>query len=133
MNGDRIRFIDYGGKRILLVDCTDCTPQQVTAISTLLPSFVSTEPRGSLLLLADFTGAHVDRDTLEVMKKGTVFDRPYLKRSAWVVTNNIPKAFLDAMRSFSVRDLPTFETREQAMSYLVEEGQEETRELASPA
>ncbi|HJS99734.1 MAG TPA: hypothetical protein VJ756_11630 [Terriglobales bacterium] len=133
MNGDRIRFIDHRGKRILLVDCTDCTPHQIAAISILLPSFVSTEPRGSLLILGDFTGAQVDRYALEALKKGIVFDRPYLKRSAWVVKNNIPKAFMDAMRSFSVRDLPTFHTREQALSYLVGEDEEETQKLASPA
>jgi hypothetical protein len=50
-----------------------------------------------------------------------------------VVKNNIPKAFMDAMRSFSVRDLPTFHTREQALSYLVGEDEEETQKLASPA
>jgi hypothetical protein len=40
---------------------------------------------------------------------------------------------MNAIRSFSVRELPTFQTREQAMSYLVEEEQEKTQELASPA
>jgi hypothetical protein len=133
MNGDRIRFIDHRGKRILLVDCTDCNPRQVTTISDLLPSYVTAEPRGSVLILADFTGAQVDRATVESIKKSAVYDRPHLKRSAWVVKNNIPKAFLDAVRLFSVRDLPTFPTREQALTYLVGEEQEETQELASPA
>ena len=133
MNGDRIRFIDHRGKRILLVDCTDCNPRQVMAISDLLPSYVTSEPRGSLLILADFTGAQVDRATVESIKKSAVYDRPHLKRSAWVVKDNIPQVFMNAIRSFSVRELPTFQTREQAMSYLVEEDQEETHELASPA
>ena len=38
---------------------------------------------------------------------------------AWVVTENLPKAFYDSIRSFSARQIPTFATREEAMEYLV--------------
>ena len=44
---------------------------------------------------------------------------PYLKRSAWVGTDNLPKVFYEHMKSFSQRELPTFKTREEALDWLV--------------
>ena len=133
MNGDRVRFITHQGQRILLVDLSDCTPAQFATICDLVPSYVTSEPEHSVLLLADFSNAQMDRAALEHLKIATVFDRPHLKRSAWVVTPSFPKAFYENVKRFSVRDLPTFRTREQALNYLVGEDQEETQQLASPA
>jgi len=133
MNGDRIRYITHRGQRILLVDYTGCTVAQFATICDLVPSYVTPEPENSVLLLADFSDAQIDREALEHLKLATVFDRPHLKRSAWVITPSFPKAFYENIREFSVRELPTFQTREQAMHYLVAEDEDETEELASPS
>ena len=116
---ERIRFIAHQGKQILLVDLSHCKVAEVKKISTLVPSFVTAQPKGSVLLLADFTGAEFDRDAITLLKKGTVFDRPHLKRSAWVGTESLPKVFYENIKSFSQRDLPTFKTREEALDWLV--------------
>jgi hypothetical protein len=50
-----------------------------------------------------------------------VFDRPHIKKSAWVGTENLPKVFYEHLKVFSQRDLPTFKTREEALDWLVEE------------
>src|SRR5580700_6640247 len=102
---DRIRFIEHRAMQILLVDVSHCTPAEVAKIVLLVPSYVTSEPRGSVLLLADFTGA--------------VFDRPHLKRSAWVGIEKLPKVFYEHIKNFSQRDLPAFKTREEAMDWLV--------------
>ena len=133
MNGDRVRYITHRGQRILLVDYTDCRAAQFATICDLVPSYVTPEPDNSVLLLADFSKAQIDREALEHLKIATVFDRPHLKRSAWVITPSFPKAFYENLKAFSVRELPTFQTREQAMNYLVGEEEEETQELAPPA
>jgi hypothetical protein len=116
---DRIRFITHQGKRILFVDCSQLSGEELEKISKLLPSYVSAEPKGSLLLLADFTGAKFDRDAIERLKKDAVFDRPYLKRSAWFGTETLPHVFYEHLKNFSQRDLPTFKTREEALDWLV--------------
>jgi len=118
---DAIRFITHKGKQILLVDCTNCSPQELEKISRIVPRYVTAQPRGSVLLLADFTGAKFDKKIMEAIKPGLVFDRPYLKRSAWVGTENLPKVFYQDLKAFSQRDLPTFKTREEALDWLVEE------------
>ena len=120
---DRIRFITHRGKQILLVDVSHCKASEVEKIATLVPSYVTAEPKGSVLLLGDFTGAEFDRDAITTLKKATVFDRPHLKRSAWVGTESLPKVFYENIKSFSQRDLPTFKTREEALDWLVREGE----------
>ncbi|HXY14088.1 MAG TPA: STAS/SEC14 domain-containing protein [Terriglobales bacterium] len=118
---DRIRFIEYQGKQILLVDLSNCSAAEVKKISGLVPKFVIRHPKGSLLLLADFNGAEFDREALTTMKETAVFDRPHLKRSAWVGPDKLPKIFYDHIKVFSQRDLPTFRTREEALEWLVKE------------
>jgi len=118
---DRIRFITHKGKQILLADCSNCTPEELEILARLVPSYVTAEPKGSVLLLADFTGAQFDKNSIDSMKIGAVFDRPHLKRSAWVGTENLPRVFYENMKSFSRRDLPTFKTRGEALDWLVQE------------
>jgi hypothetical protein len=118
---DRIRFIVHKGKQILLVDLSHCNAVEVEKICSLVPSYVTAEPRGSVLILGDFTGAQFDRAAITTLKKGAVFDRPYIKRSAWVGIESIPKVFFQNIKSFSQRDLPTFKTREEALDWLVQE------------
>lgn len=116
---DRIRFIEHQGKKILLIDISNCSAAEVKRIGGLVPKFVTAHPKGSLLLLADFTGAEFDREAVTTMKEGAVFDRPHIKKSAWVGTDNLPKVFYEHIKVFSQRDLPTFKTREEAMDWLV--------------
>lgn len=118
---ERIRYIEHRGKRILLVDVSHCSARELENAALLVPSYVTSEPLGSVLLLADFTGAAFDRISIERLKEGTVFDRPHLKRSAWVGIESLPKVFYEHIKSFSRRELPAFKTREEALDWLVEE------------
>ena len=118
---DRIRFVVHQGKNVLLIDLSHLAAAEVRRLSELVPKFVTQHPKGSLLLLADFTGAEFDRDAFTVMKEGAVFDRPHIKKSAWVGTENLPKVFYEHLKVFSQRDLPTFKSREEALDWLVEE------------
>jgi hypothetical protein len=118
---DRIQFIKHEGKEILFVDCSNCTPNELEKISRLVPSYVTQQPKGSVLLLADFTGAKFDRSAVEHMQQGMVYDRPHLKRSAYYGTDTLPDVFYKHLKTFSQRDLPTFETREEALDWLVKD------------
>ncbi len=118
---DRIRFITHKGQKVLLVDLSNCTAEEVTAGARLVPSFVTSEPKGSVLLLGDFTGAKFDKITAMALKEATAYDQPHIKRSAWVGVEVIPKVFYDNIRAFSHRDIPAFKSREEALEYLVAE------------
>ena len=118
---NRIKFISHKGKKILLADASNLSAEELVQLSPLALSRITAEPRGSVLLLADFSGSKVDKKSLEALKPALVLDRPYLKRSAWVGTENLPKIFYEHLKSFSQRELPLFKTREEAMDWLVED------------
>lgn len=116
---DRIRFVTHGGQRILLLDFTGCSAQEVAAIADRAPEIITGEPLDSVLAVADFSDAEFTRDAVERIKIATAFNRPHIKRVAWVLTENLPKALYDSIRSFSAREFPVFATRDEAMDYLV--------------
>jgi hypothetical protein len=120
---ERIRFINHKGKQVLLVDVTNCTTEEMIKLARIVPQYLADETSGSVLLLADFTGSKFDKAAVESLKEAAVYDRPHLKRSAWVGTEGLPKIFYENLKAFTQRDLPTFKTREEGLDWLVEEDQ----------
>jgi hypothetical protein len=116
---DRIRFIDHQGKEILLVDLSNCPANEVEKIARAVPDYTTVRPRGSVLVLTDFTGAAFDRDAVRAIKETAVFDKPFVKKSALVGTEDLPVSFHDELKTFSRRELLPFKTREEALAWLV--------------
>jgi hypothetical protein len=118
---NRIEFFTHKAKRVLLLDFTNCGPEEVKSVSRRGERVITAQAENSVLVLADFSGAQFSRDAVTRLKEVTTFDRPFVKRAAWVHTENLPKVFYDAIQTFSQREFPTFETREEALEFLVEE------------
>jgi hypothetical protein len=118
---DRIRFIAHQGKQILLVDLSNCSAAQVEKLIKALPGTVTTCPRNSVLILSDFSGASFDQEAIRAMKEAAVFDKPYIKKSAWIGAENFPAAFFEDIINFSRRKFPTFKNRDDALTWLVKD------------
>jgi hypothetical protein len=118
---DRLSFIDHHGKPILLIDFSHCTKQQMILLLEQVQLTVAGRERNSLLTLAGFTGAQVDKAVATRIKEVLVLDRPFVRRSAWVGTKSLPHVYYENFRAFSQRNFPQFETREEAMNWLVED------------
>jgi hypothetical protein len=115
---DRIQFVTHNDKQILFVDLTGCSGPQVEEIVRLVPDYVTNKPVGSVLALADFTGAAFDHDAVRAMQQAAVFNKPYIKKSAWVGAENLSHSFREEIRRFSGRDFPMFKNREEALKWL---------------
>jgi hypothetical protein len=120
-SGNRAEFITHEGKQVLVLDFTNCTPEEVTFLSEEAERIITGQPDNSVLVLADFAGAQFSRDAITRIKEVTTHDRPFVKRVAWVHTASLPKVLYDAIKTFSQREFPTFETREEALEFLVKE------------
>ena len=120
MDGD-LRFIKHQGQSILLIDFSQGTKQEILLLLDQIRATIAQEPQHSVLTLADFTGAQVDKVVATRMKEVLTLDRPFVKRSAWVGTKSLPKVFYENFKTFSQRDFPAFETREEAMDWLVKD------------
>lgn len=115
---ERLRFITHRGKQILLIDLSNCTSDQVDTIVRHVPDVVTTQARASVLILADYTGAEVDKEVFRTIEQTAVFDKPFVRRSAWVKADRFPEVFRQNLKKFSGREFPTFKTREDALAWL---------------
>lgn len=118
---DHIHFIHHQGKQILLLDLSDCSAPEVEKIFRAVPEFVATRPLGSVLILSDFTGASFDPEAVRAMREASVFDKPYVKKSAWTGTENFPQTCAESVRIFSRREFPVFENRQEALAWLIKD------------
>jgi hypothetical protein len=115
----RVRFFDHEGKRILLVDLSNCTAREVEETTRKVPDYVTAEARASVLILTNFAGGSFDAAALRAIKETAVFDKPFVKRSALIGTLSLPREFHDEMENFSRRDFGVFSNREEALRWLV--------------
>lgn len=118
---DRLQFIEHNGKRVLQIDFNGCPRSELLVLVEDIQETINREPRNSVLVLANFAGAEIDKEIATRMKEALVLDRPFVKRSAWIGTDDLPKVFYENFKNFSQRDFPTFRTREEALEWLVRE------------
>jgi hypothetical protein len=115
---EHINFITYQGKQVLMLDVSHCLASEVETLFRGLPEFVTTRPRLSVLILSDFTGAAFDLEAVRVMKETAVFNKPHVRKSAWMGTASLPQEFAKSLSSFSRREFGVFETRKEALAWL---------------
>ena len=118
---ERISFVMHEGQKVMVIDFHGCDEKEMLALLDEVQRVVAQHPRNSLLTLADLKDAHVDRAVATRMKEVLVLDRPYVKRSAWLGSASLPKAYQDNIRSFTQRKFAYFESRNAAMDWLVKE------------
>jgi hypothetical protein len=116
---ERIYFVHHLGKKILLIDFSNCPASEVEDVARRVPDYVTAEPRGSVLVLTNFTGALFDRDAIRAVKETAVFDKPYVKKSALLGVDDLPVSFYEELQSFSRRELLSFKNREEALAWLI--------------
>jgi hypothetical protein len=118
---ERLRFVSHKGQSIFLIDFSHCKGKEILLLLDQVRADVARQSPGSVLTLADFSGAHVDKAVATKIKEVLVLDRPYVKKSAWVGIDSLPRVFYENFKNFSQREIPAFDTREQAMDWLVKE------------
>jgi len=115
---ERVRFITHRGKRVLLIDHTGSTTDEMRQTMDEVEYVVASEPPNSVLTLSDFTGTHFDKALADRMKVVAAKDRPHVRRAALVGAESIPDVYFHNLESFSARHFPKFKTREEALDWL---------------
>lgn len=118
---ERVQFITHKGKQVLLIDFCGCAPEEMLPIVDQVEEVVSSQPRDSVLLVADFTGTRVTKETAARIKEATARDVPYVKHAAWVGAEAIPEVLFRAIEAFSTRTFVRFKTRAEALDWIVGE------------
>ncbi len=105
----------------MLLDFSQANAHEMHLLLEQVRITVARHARESLVTLADYTGATVDHAVATKLKEVLTFDRPFVKKTAWVGTESIPHAFMENFQNFSQREIVTFKTREEAMDWLVKD------------
>jgi hypothetical protein len=116
---ERIRSITERGKQILFIDLSNCRASAVAQIAEAVPEHVMRMPRNSVLLLVDFGGASFDAEAIRVLKEAAVFDKPYIRRAAWIGGGTTLDNISTKVRDFSRREFPIFDSFQEAVAWLV--------------
>ena len=119
MEEQRLRFVKYKGQAIFVIDFSHCSSKEMIVLLEQVRATITRQKPGSVLAMSDLSGAQFDKAVATKIKETLVFDRPYVKRAAWVGTETLPHVFYEHFKSFSQREIPTFKTREEAMEWLV--------------
>ena len=121
---ERVRFVTHRGKRVLLIDHTGATSDEMRSTMDEVENIVTSEPPNSLLTLSDFTGAQFDKTLADRMKVVAAKDRPHVRRAALVGAESMPDVYFRNLESFSARHFPKFKTREEALDWLTSDDPE---------
>lgn len=118
---DRIFFINYKGKRILIEDFTRLIPggEFKKTIKTA-QKIITAEPENSVLAVFDATDSTFNADTLEQIKKFTKANSPHIKQVCVVGLNGLLQIALSAVTKFTGREFESFRTRQEALDFLAE-------------
>jgi hypothetical protein len=55
------------------------------------------------------------------MKEAAVFDKLYVQKSAWIGAEGILPEFMQTLTKYSLREFPSFKSREEALDWLVQD------------
>ena len=114
-------FINYKGKRILYIDYTKCktTADMINVLEEAKRLYESTTEM--YLVINDFTGATGSTEYMQKVKQygKEIFDGRTTK-SAILGISGIKKILLNGYNSIAGKRVVPFDTKEEAVEYLVE-------------
>jgi hypothetical protein len=119
---DRVRFITHKGKKVLLVDYSNVTEEsQLVEMIEQREFLVDSQPKNSVLMVINVSGAKFSKEVLTRVKEANVYDLPYVRRSALVGVEDRQKAAVDAVAMFAKRHWEHFGTLAEALDWIVAE------------
>ena len=117
----RVRFMEYQGQRILFINYAHCDVAMLKAVAEEGHRVISREPLNSVLTLNDVTGTTFDKESVAVLQNMVAGNAPYVRRAAVIGINGLQRLIYEGVQAFSRRRIPHFETREEALRWLIQE------------
>jgi hypothetical protein len=115
------QIIEYKGKKIIYMDFSNCDRRKMVEIVEGIKPLIEEQPLNSALTLVNVDGLVFNTDILKAFKEFTEHNKPYVKTGAVVGIKGIQKIAYDAVMRFSERNLPLFETIDEAKEWLVQQ------------
>jgi hypothetical protein len=114
----RVETLTYKGKSIVLVDLSNCKPEDTIKILAQGQPVIARCAPKSALIMTDVTGAVYNKEVADAMKKFSSNNTPFVKASAVVGAEGVQMILLQTVSMVTRREIKVFKTREQAQDWL---------------
>ena len=119
---ERVRFITHKGKQVLLLDYHGLHDEaEMLAMVEERKRIVTSQPKASVLTVADVAGSKLTKNVLSKIKEANVYDLPYVRRAALVGVDERQEKKVEAVETFSHHHHERFATLAEALDWIVEE------------
>lgn len=114
---EKARFIEHKGKKIFLLDLSNCQPSEMHPLIEECGRQVRSQPKKSIYTITVATDGKFDFDVVDRLKLLTKENEPYVIKSAVVGMTGLQQVVLMIVSSFSNRFFELFETVEKAKEF----------------
>jgi hypothetical protein len=116
----RVRFIEHQGQRVLFINYSHCDGAMLKAVAEEGHRVIALEQPNSVLTLSDVTGTTFDKESVAVLQAKVAGNAPYVRRAAIIGISGLQRLIYEGVQAFSRRRIPLFESRQEALRWLVE-------------
>jgi hypothetical protein len=118
----RIGFVEHRGRQILVMDFSHLRPgEQFRAVVAEAKVCLARQPAKSVRSIFDATGAASNIEVIHALQDFAKHNEPFIRASAVVGVEGLLHLALTAVSKFSGRTFKTFDDRQSAMDWLVEQ------------
>jgi hypothetical protein len=117
----RLEFIEHAGKRVLTINSVGADFQLVRAIAAECWHIISTQEPKSVRTLNDLEGAEFSSESVKVLSELAAKNQPYVVRGAVIGIKGMRFFALQTVISMTKRPFKLFESRLQALDWLVQD------------
>jgi hypothetical protein len=119
----RSEWIEYKEKKIFLQDFSKLFYNSSAVIAELneVQQIVTSQPKGSVLVLTDIRDTNVGKDVLPTMNAASAATKDYVKKTAVLGVTGAKRKLADLLTTLTGQPLKYFDDIEAAKDWLVEE------------
>ncbi|HET9839888.1 MAG TPA: hypothetical protein VFR84_16795 [Candidatus Angelobacter sp.] len=117
----RVRFLEHAGQRVLFINYSHCDVAMLKAVAEEGHRVIAEQEPNSVLTLNDVTGTTFDKESVAVLQEKVAANAPYVRRAAVVGISGLQRLIYEGVQALSRRRIPNFETRQEALAWLVRE------------
>ena len=119
MNEDRTKWINYKGKKIISIDYSNLSGDEMIKYIDYNTEFYTNLDGTDLLTLVDFTDAFGSKTNVEALKKSGSKNKHKMKKTAVLGITGVKKIFLNVINSLINLGAKSFKNEEDALEWLV--------------
>ncbi|HUR81936.1 MAG TPA: hypothetical protein VM733_14325 [Thermoanaerobaculia bacterium] len=115
---DRVKFIEHQGRRILHIDWTNGSAEEILAAMAEAQKIIASQPPASVLTLTSVHEAKVTRAVTEELKAYVAHNKPYVLAGAVVGLNDLKMIIFNFVNRVTGRALRAMDDVASAKDWL---------------